>query len=76
MHAKLKPQNLHDWGSESAIVPVNPLAYIQARNLQSEDLNCRLKKYSVNDLAYWDLQNQFCLVIDSRQVFYFNSRSL
>jgi hypothetical protein len=30
MHAKLKPQNLIDWGSESAIDPINPLVYIQA----------------------------------------------
>jgi hypothetical protein len=27
-----KPQNLHDWGSESAIDPINPLVYIQARH--------------------------------------------
>jgi hypothetical protein len=31
-HKKIKPQNLHDWGSESAIDPINPLVYIQARN--------------------------------------------
>ncbi len=28
----MKPQNLIDWGSESAIDPINPLVYIQARN--------------------------------------------
>lgn len=27
-HAKLKSQNLHDWGSVSPIDPINPLAYI------------------------------------------------
>jgi hypothetical protein len=32
MYAKLKPQNLIDWGSESAIDPINTLVYIQARN--------------------------------------------
>ncbi len=32
-HHKIKPQNLHDWGSESTIDPINPLVYIQARNL-------------------------------------------
>jgi len=31
---KLKPLNLHDLGSESAIDPINPLVYIQARNFQ------------------------------------------
>ena len=25
---KIKPQNLIDWGSESAIDPINPLVYI------------------------------------------------
>ena len=29
-HKKMKPQNMHDWGSESAIDPKNPLVYIQA----------------------------------------------
>jgi hypothetical protein len=28
-----KPQNLRDFGSESAIDPINPLVYIQASNL-------------------------------------------
>ncbi len=27
---KIKPQNLIDWGSESAVDPINPLVYIQA----------------------------------------------
>jgi hypothetical protein len=31
---KIKPQNLHDWGSESTIDPINPLVYIQASNLE------------------------------------------
>jgi hypothetical protein len=29
-HKKFKPQNLRDWGSESAIDPINPPVYIQA----------------------------------------------
>ncbi len=29
-----KPQNLHDSETQSAIDPINPLVYIQARNLQ------------------------------------------
>ncbi len=29
---KIKLQNLQDWGSESAIDPINPLVYIKARN--------------------------------------------
>jgi hypothetical protein len=36
--SKVRPSNLHDWGSESAIDPINPLVYIQARHLQSEVL--------------------------------------
>ena len=33
-HKKNKPQNLRDWGSESAIDPINPPVYIQASNHQ------------------------------------------
>jgi hypothetical protein len=29
-HEYFKPQKLHDWDSESAIDPINPLVYIQA----------------------------------------------
>jgi hypothetical protein len=36
----LKPQNLRDWGSESAIDPINPLVYIQARNLAFSGIEC------------------------------------
>jgi hypothetical protein len=34
--SKIRPSNLHDWGSESAIDPINPLVYIQASNLEFE----------------------------------------
>jgi len=30
--SKIRPSNLHDWGSESGIDPINPLVYIQARH--------------------------------------------
>ncbi len=30
LYLDLKPRNLHDWGSQSAIDPINPLVYIQA----------------------------------------------
>jgi hypothetical protein len=33
-----KSQNLHDWGSVSAIDPINPLVYIQASYLASNIL--------------------------------------
>jgi hypothetical protein len=35
---KIKPQNLHDWGSESAIGPINPLVYIQESSMAT--LSC------------------------------------
>ena len=46
---KLKPLNLHDLGSESAIDPINPLVYIQARNFQF------FKSLKIEDnLNIWD----------------------
>ena len=33
LYLDLKPQNLRDWSSESAIDPINPLVYIQASYL-------------------------------------------
>jgi hypothetical protein len=42
-----KPQNLRDFGSESAIDPINPLVYIQASNLQptNSDANTNILRF-------------------------------
>ena len=47
--SKIKPQNLHDWGSQSAIDPINPLVYIQAYYLE---FKIGTKLYNIYNTEY------------------------
>jgi hypothetical protein len=64
----LKPQNLHDSETQSAIDPTNPLVYIEARNLA-----LRVIQQSVHYRAiFYAALNFFSKIID----YYRDSRNM